>query len=57
MVFPEDDQDVNTDMRGLSIPNSWKLLTALRFYGTGCCYQVITTFIKYNLIKLGINAV
>ncbi|XP_050063165.1 putative nuclease HARBI1 [Aphis gossypii] len=36
MIFPEGDQNVNTDMRGLPITNSWKLLTALRFYGTGC---------------------
>ncbi|KAF0748813.1 putative nuclease HARBI1 [Aphis craccivora] len=36
MIFPEGDQNVNTDMRGLPITNSWTLLTALRFYGTGC---------------------
>jgi nuclease HARBI1 len=40
MIFPEDDQNVNLDIRGLPITNSWKLLTALRFYGTGC-YQII----------------
>jgi len=40
MIFPEDDQNVNTVMRGLTITNSWELLTALRFYETGC-YQVI----------------
>jgi len=40
VIFPEDDQNVNTDMRGLSTVNSWKLLMAFRFYGTRC-YQVI----------------
>jgi len=40
MVFPEDDKNVNTDMRELPITHSWKLITALKFYGIGC-YQVI----------------
>lgn len=37
----------NNDHRGLSISQIIKLLTALRFYATGC-YQVSRLFIDYN---------